>query len=86
MGEMDSSTSLGTRMSRTCSGSDASTSSERITVSKPGQYFTASSSSFTPSAAKSPAISRSRREANSFFTCWSRGFFREVIRSVTVSA
>ena len=35
----------------------------------------------------SPRFSRSRREVRSFLTCWTRGFFRDVIRSsITASA
>ena len=47
----------------------ASTPSERITVSRPGNHRTASWSSLVPSAAKSPASSRAFREDSSFFTC-----------------
>ena len=85
MGEMDSITSPGTRTTRTFSGTTASTPSDRITVSSRA-YFAASSSSLVPSDTYSPAASRSFREARSFFTCCSNGFFREVILSVITAS
>ena len=81
MGEMEAITSSGTRTMRTPSGTSARTPSDRMTVCRPGQYFTASSSNFVPSAAKRPAFRRSERLVSSFFTCCKRGFFLLLIRS-----
>ena len=84
MGEMEAITSSGTRMTRTSPGTSTATPSDKITVCRPGAYFTASCRSFVPSDTNSPASSLAFREDRSFFTCCRKGFFREVILSSIV--
>ncbi len=86
MGEIDAITSSGTRTTRTPAGTSASTPSDRITVSSPAPYFTASCSSFVPSDTNSPSFSRSLREERSFLVSCSSAFFREVMYSVVISS
>ena len=68
MGEMDSITSSGTRMTCTVSGKSASTPSDRKTVSNPGQYAAASFNSLMPSPTNRPVSSRYFLEDSSFRT------------------